>query len=92
VMVRVYGAGGAGAQLPEIEAVIDMIADRPRPIPSRQSTRAASRWPKRRGTGDDGLSGVHRPGDLSHPRQGPGHGPVLRALCQRSPMPSSRWL
>jgi hypothetical protein len=30
------------------------------------------------------LPGIHRPGHVPHPRQGPGHGPVLRALRQRS--------
>jgi hypothetical protein len=33
----------------------------------------------------DGLSGVHRPGDVPYPRQGPGHGPRLGALRQRPP-------
>jgi hypothetical protein len=41
-------------------------------------------------TGVDGLSGVHRPRRLPYPRQGPGHGPLLRTLCQR-PNSSVTW-
>jgi len=36
-------------------------------------------------SGDDGLSGAHRPGHVPHPRQGPGHGALLRPVRQRPP-------